>query len=1042
MTRRITARMYLFSAALFLGLAPMVQGAVITQRAADNYVAFEAEDYTSMGGTRWRVIDLVNPYTHPDPDPDGVATTPILLPPDTNASGGAALLTDFSESSPSGTGIVVYQLELTTTGTYYYYTRDGAFENGDSLGNYGNEDSHYIPLDFNVDPNTSNLACRYDGYGATEGQYAWRNGGSSRTFSITTPGTYEFRIKNRESGFSLDRIILSTTAGLNASALDALYNHDVVFTYAETDGDWSTAANWDHGVPTASGPAFIGNGRSMTLIAAGAGARKLSIGYDDDLLPGSGTLTQTGGDLTVGESLKIGFLENGPDSITGNYTVTGGGSLQVGLSTTERADLYVGKHTLSSTDLVATGTLDLSGAAQFTAYLDNFEIGNRASGEGDGTAQGIVSLAADNVIDATSILISRSSMWNTVPLSELRLGASNLIKTDTLTVGGLRGNAKVSFLSGGTLTLEGSSGDEADLFISSNIGGTSSPAKGVMDLSGGTFNATLDEVVIGYDDGKAAGVSDGTLTFDAGTVEANSLVIGAALTNSGGDGYANGKLNMNGGTLTVAGPVTLGTGTDDAYGTITLTGGTFSAASLTGDALGTGTVDVKGGAMTIAGNVAVDVLRVGDTSHTGTFTVTGATSTVQVGSAADPTDMVIGHKAGSNSETIGTVDLSAAASLTAHLDNLLLGQTESGATQNGGEGRGTLHGAVTNTIFANTIQLGDTRNGDWDSAGTINLGTTNAVHVDDFYVGRAKSLGTVTIASGGTLTLDGNNGTTADLFIGYNDQATGAVSNGKFNMSGGTLNATLDQLVIGYKSVGGTGGAQGTLTMEAGTLTANSVVLADRQDSSTGTVAGAINLSGGAFAAESVTKGIGTANFNWTGGALHVETFGFDLVQNNTDGLSVLAPGRSLDMTTIQGNYSLLGGQIEIELNSPLDQGDQNPDDEIGYDFVHVEGDALLNGQLNILLADGYEPEMRDSFDVLQVDGEWSGTLLDDPYGNLTGDPLGAYAWWDVQLLDMPGGGHVFRLTVIPEPNSLVLALLGLLVSGCLTCRRPYGVHR
>ena len=766
MTRRIAARMYVFSAALFLGLAPMVQGAVITQRATDNYVAFEAEDYTSMGGTRWRVIDLVNPYTHPDPDPAGVATTPILLPPDTNASGGAALLTDFSESSPSGTGIVVYQLELTTTGTYYYYTRDGAFENGDALGTYGNEDSHYIPLDFNVDPDTGEAACRYDGYGATEGQYAWRNGGSSRTFSITTPGTYEFRIKNRESGFSLDRIILSTTAGLNAWALDALYNHDIVVTYATADGDWSTAAQWDHGAPTADMGTFIGNGRTMTLNSTAA-ARGLSIGYDNGHLPGNGALSQTGGDLTVAGALTIGVNIAGTADVTGSYTASGGSTLTVG-SPANRSNIVLGYNSAGNTT-DAVGTLDLSNASQFTAYLNELTMGRVTSSDSNGTGEGTLKLAPTSTIDAREIMVSWSNMHGQrQPTSTVELGADTTIKADTFTVAGYRGMALVEFgVGGGVLDLSGSSDAEADLLIANCDSGTNNPVDGHMDMSGGTFNAALDRLLIGYDlSGAGNGGSVGKLTFAAGAVQANSLMLGDADS----DGLGNGTLDMSGGSLTVNGEASLGTGT------------------------------------------AVSI--------------------------------------------------------------------------------------------------------------------------------------------------------------------------------------------------------------------------------------GAINLSGGAFAAESVTKGIGTANFNWTGGTLHVETFGFDLVQNNTDGLSVLAPGRSLDMTTIQGNYSLLGGQIEIELNSPLDQGDQNPDDEIGYDFVHVEGDALLNGQLNILLADGYEPEMRDSFDVLQVDGEWSGTLLDDPYGNLTGDPLGAYAWWDVQLLDMPGGGHVFRLTVIPEPNSLVLALLGLLVSGCLTCRRPYGVHR
>ena len=74
----------------------------------------------------------------------------------------------------------------------------------------GNEDSHFIPPALNQSPTVT-----YHGYsGQKEGQYGWRNGGSGRTFTVTTPGLYEFRIRNRESGFSLDRIVFSQTTNL------------------------------------------------------------------------------------------------------------------------------------------------------------------------------------------------------------------------------------------------------------------------------------------------------------------------------------------------------------------------------------------------------------------------------------------------------------------------------------------------------------------------------------------------------------------------------------------------------------------------------------------------------------------------------------------------------------------------------------------------------------------------------------------------------------------------------------------------------------
>ena len=73
-----------------------------------------------------------------------------------------------------------------------------------------------------------------------------------RSLQDTTPCSLEFRIKHRETGQSLDRIVFSQTTGLSAAELDALFNHDVVFTHAQASGAWATGANWDNGTPDAT----------------------------------------------------------------------------------------------------------------------------------------------------------------------------------------------------------------------------------------------------------------------------------------------------------------------------------------------------------------------------------------------------------------------------------------------------------------------------------------------------------------------------------------------------------------------------------------------------------------------------------------------------------------------------------------------------------------------------------------------------------------------------------------------------------------------
>ena len=204
------------------------------------------------------------------------------------------------------------------------------------------------------------------------------------------------------------------------------------------------------------------------------------------------------------------------------------------------------------------------------------------------------------------------------------------------------------------------------------------------------------------------------------------------------------------------------------------------------------------------------------------------------------------------------------------------------------------------------------------------------------------------------------------------------------------------------------------------------------------------NFSGGTLSVYSTQKGARTlvpevAHFNWTGGTLHPDIFGLDLVQDNDnseDNLSVLAPGRSIGWTDIAGDYTMHSNSttndpstLEIEINS-RDQGDRgmNPvdpgdllGDGFGYDFVMVHGDATLDGDLLVLLIDGYAPNVGDYFDVLQTTGDLDFTGL-----TLTGDLAGAHTW-SMQHIALANGDSALRLTAVPEPSGVLLAGLGLL---------------
>ncbi|MDZ7620073.1 MAG: PEP-CTERM sorting domain-containing protein, partial [Patescibacteria group bacterium] len=356
----------------------------------------------------------------------------------------------------------------------------------------------------------------------------------------------------------------------------------------------------------------------------------------------------------------------------------------------------------------------------------------------------------------------------------------------------------------------------------------------------------------------------------------------------------------------------------------------------------------------------------------------------------------------------------------------------------------------------------------WISTGrsTLRLGADNTFKTDLFTLGGNRANARLEFASGGTLTLGGSTGSRTDLRIGYQTLGTGSTANSTADFSGGTLNATLDELIIGYaqgKSTGG-GTANGTMLFGTGTVTANSVTIGDANASvgqgigngtlamsggtfsvggditlATGTTLskGTINLSGGMLSAGSITKGTGTASFNFTGGTLHVGTFGsearpFDLVQNG----GTLAPGNSPGMTTIYGNYTMAAaGALEIEI-SGLDQGDRGlvggANDGLGYDFVMVHGDATLAGSLNVLLLDDFYPVLGTHFDVLQTTGtlDITGLTLNDQFAPMT------FGWWEMAMIPGLGGeGAILRLSAVPEPSSALLLVL-VLLAGCVRRRR------
>ena len=107
---------------------------------------------------------------------------------------------------------------------------------------------------------------------------------------------------------------------------------------------------------------------------------------------------------------------------------------------------------------------------------------------------------------------------------------------------------------------------------------------------------------------------------------------------------------------------------------------------------------------------------------------------------------------------------------------------------------------------------------------------------------------------------------------------------------------------------------------------------------------GRLEFLGGTLDAQSISfEGFGA--FFWQTGTLHVGNYDGYL----TNSAGTLAPGHSAGQTIVQDDYTQgEAGTLEIEIGGS-EQGGQ-------HDFVNVIGNALVDGQLDLRLVNGFQP--------------------------------------------------------------------------------------
>ncbi|MDY0171172.1 MAG: hypothetical protein RBS80_31825, partial [Thermoguttaceae bacterium] len=458
-----------------------------------------------------------------------------------------------------------------------------------------------------------------------------------------------------------------------------------------------------------------------------------------------------------------------------------------------------------------SGTLNFANATSVAIDVDTVRIAN--SGHGAGST-GLVQLS----------------------------GGANTIRADEIVIGNRKGAATVNMAAGGSLDIQGQSGARANLSIGRNNINTGGTPLATLDATAGVFTAQLDQLLLGHKSGgSAAGSGRGEVLLGssaANNVNVNNVVI-AELSDGG---TATGRLQMRGGTFTVNGAIT--------------------------DGGGTSTIQLDGGTMTVGSGLEVDHLRVGYGGLSASLTVSGGP--VVIGTGSEVFD--IGNRdTVSGGTTSGTADFSAAASVNINVNRLGIAQIPG----TGGTTSGTLILPATGpaTIRANVISVADIPSASGSGLGIMHLGAgTTDIAVDHFYLGYRKKDAELDILPGGVLNIQGRLGAAANLYVGYNAVNTGSVPESTMDLTGGTLNAVLNNMTVGYHTSIPTSAGSGTgeLTFEAGTISATTVVVGG--GGSTGRGIGTINMNGGSFTADSITLGTGNANtsgtFNLAGGTL------------------------------------------------------------------------------------------------------------------------------------------------------------------------------
>jgi hypothetical protein len=499
------------------------------------------------------------------------------------------------------------------------------------------------------------------------------------------------------------------------------------------------------------------------------------------------------------------------------------------------------------------------------------------------------------------------------------------------------------------------------------------------------------------------------------------------------------------------------------------------------------------------------ILTVNGVNGSDTFLVGGSTASSQITNVAIQGEgklavtgsgaFTVSHNSASGTASRTVLDMSKLSTFEATVGSFNVGT--------GNTGFGTLFFADNSTVTATTFTSGGTGNVYTSGSGTTNLiyfGTTTALNAGTLSFGSNRTFGTAqfrTAAFGSaaniavvnpTLTIRGAAGGTSratTLYVGNFVNALAGNGTSLLNLTGGTVDARVTDLVIARTSStqANTNGAEMTVT--AGTVDAVNTVLGETSGATgAGTLTGTFTISGGSLLTTNLTLANNISSNRTVSGVLNISGTGQVQVTSNVlmgvrggtaavsatiniSGGAMIIDGNLSQGTGTDANIAsavnLSGGTLEMRNRGTVDVDtfsftggtlkDAGSFDgnlvllstaALGFTVNGTFAGLTLNGNLDLsagtnnlalTLANGFAPASSFTLVALNPSFSTTGTFgtINGIAGNsftLTND-LGSYQY---EVNYAAGDGNDIVATLVPEPQGA--ALLGLAAGALALLRR------